>query len=142
PRIAPTMPTSIATTAVLPELVTADLAELRRFVRQLRRARNRLIWRQRMQRRTSATSAALHAATKALGEVFAERERVGRRWVLFAHDRGRRVEAIHLELRPVRRNRDFLESPVELSIKRPDLVDVRGLEQWATKFLVEEKEDV
>ena len=95
-----------------------------------------------MQRRTSATSAALHAAAKALGETFAGRERVGRTWVLFAHDRGQRVEAIHLELGPVRRNRDFLESPVELSIRRPDLVDVKRLRQEAQKFVMEEEEDV
>ena len=124
------------------EMLTCSSEELRKYARQLRRAGNKLGWRRRMQARTTATSAALRAGEKSLGNRYAGRERRGSTWVLLADCDEERVEAIHVELSPVRRSEDFFQHPVRIAIRRPDLVRVGGLKASAQKYLVEEEEDV
>lgn len=117
------------------EMSSADRAQLKRMVRLAKRLRNRVDWRRRSQLRCSLLASALRAGERALGARYVGRDRLDNRWVLTAlDDDGGSVEAIAITLPPATTIESFTSHPVEIAVRRPELVDVEQLRTWSARI--------
>jgi hypothetical protein len=113
------------------DLLAADQSTWKRFGRSTKRFSNRRRWRAAIQRRTALIAATLRAVERSLGERYRGRERADSKiWQLYGSDQaGRRLPAVEVKAPPVRTRADF-KSALEITVLRPEIVDVAMLERW------------
>lgn len=109
-----------------------DLLELKRVLRQLKKAANRITWRRFMARWTSWHGKALRAAAVALGDSFVGREKHNDGWIVLGADGDGPVPAVRVTSKKPLVWADF-ELPLRVQVLRRDIVDVDLLAELITR---------